>query len=31
MDVEVAVIRHASKFWEVRKSSVDFLLSSRDD
>jgi len=31
MDINVAVIRHASEFWEVRKSSIDFPLCSRDD
>ena len=31
MDIDVAVIRHASEFWEVRKSSIDFPLYSRDD
>ena len=31
MDIDVVVITHASKFWEVRKSSIDFLRCSRDD
>ena len=31
MDIDVAVIRHASKFWEMRQSSVDFPLCFRDD
>ena len=31
MDVDIAVIGHAFKFWEARKSSIDFPLYSRDD
>lgn len=31
MDINIVVIGHAFKFLEVRKSSVDFPLYSRDD
>ena len=31
MDIDVAVIGHASEFWEVCKLSIDFPFSFRDD
>ena len=31
MDIDVAMIGHAFKFWEVCQLSVDFLLCSWDD
>ena len=31
MDIDVAVIGCAYKFWQVHKSSIDFPLCSRDD
>ena len=31
MDIDITVVRSASKFWEVRRSSIDFPLYSRDD
>jgi len=31
VDIDVAVIRRASEFWEVHQSSIDFPFCSRDD
>ena len=30
VDIDIAMIRHASRFWEMRMSSIDFPLYSRD-
>lgn len=31
MDIDIAMVGHASKFWEVHKSSIDFPLCFRDN